>query len=263
MESAGLVSYGFGDALLAHRSATQAFAEAWERLWFRMATKDRAFLGRRVMSSNGFAAGRDPVSAVAAATAEIVERAIVLTAWGTRLGWTPVPAQGVWTRILTTRLAKAGWNVRFFTLREPRLGNVMCGLGTHTDEGAIFDSAFHSKMTGIATVQAKVARSIMRSLITSKASTFDRSQSAFDPTPSGHAAYYRVRERLAAFDFLSTSGPQTPIALGHYDRTSSHVVFSGKPLPSVAIAHNDWWPQLRWGEAPVNPDGNPWPHPIA
>lgn len=263
MESGGMVSYGFGDALFARDSIRQAFAEAWERLWFKAASEDPTLLRRRVTSSNGFACGSSPTEALSNARGELIERSVVLTAWRTRSGWTSASTQGIWPRVLAARLSKAGWDLRFFALHEPHLGDVVCGLACNKDKGAIFDSSFRDPATTIAAVQAKVARSIIRSLVVAKEAAGGGGRASPAPTPAGHAEYYREPENLAAFEFLRRPDSATDVHLGHYGRLESRILISEPGFPVVAAVHNDSWPQLSWGLERADSEGNPWPHPIA
>jgi hypothetical protein len=261
MRGLGGEAEGYGDSLTYSDSLTQAFAEAWERLWFdacgAAATDDPAF-----DSSSGFAGGPTPDDARAAAREELVERAVLLTAWRARAGWERVEPEGLLSRVLETALNSLGWDVRCFRLREERLGEVFCALGTRPQGGVLFDSAFRAPGRGGDAVQAKVLRSLLRT-----AAVFRNAPPSFEPLPDeggpqSHRRFYAVPENQAAFDFLAAGGTPGPIALGGYDDVRTSVLADIAGFPCVARATHPSWPRLTWGRKSVSEGANEWPHPL-
>lgn len=255
---------GYGHSLMYRDSLTRAFAEAWERLWVELLGLDGADGASAPHSSNGYASGATPFEAEAAARRELIERAVLLTAWNTRKGWRRMSVTGLMNRVLSAALDAQGWSVALFALDELRLGSVICGLGTRRHGGAIFDSAYLGPDLDGAMAQSKILRSLL-----AKAVVLERNPSAYSPlpergSPTSHRDFYTEPANLAAFDFIfdRTSRPE-PIELGDYDALVSAVRISVAGFPYVASADHPCWPRLSWGRWSIQKGGNEWPHPLA
>lgn len=264
IEGLGHVARGYGDQALYESSLAQAFAEAWERLWFLEARSGAGSVGSR-RSSNGFASGRTAGEALEGARSELIERSVFLSAWDRRRGWAQASARGLMNSVREAALERLGWRIRLYRLVEAKLGEVYCGLGTREPRGGVlFDACFRRHGMSAAATQSKVLRSLLRS-----AAVFDSwSRGSADLPerggPESHRTFYLDPARSAAFDFLEDpDGPGEPVALGAYERLVSRVVVKSEGFPFVALAENPAWPELRWGRESLREGGNPWPHPLA
>ncbi|UPT74967.1 MAG: YcaO-like family protein [Elusimicrobiota bacterium] len=260
----GRTAYGYGDSLLYADSLTQAFAEAWERLWFEHLRDCPNGTGAPLRSSNGFACGATPQEAEASARAELIERAVYMTAWDARKGWVPIQTTGLLNRVLVTSLEVLGWKIKLFRLSEEKLGDVICGLGTRKSGGVLFDCVYQRHGVGMGQAQSKVLRSLLRSAV-----VLSNSPASYAPlpergAPSSHRDFYMEPGNLAAFDFLNAKdAPAEGIILGGYDDTETRVLVDIEGFPCVASATNPRWPILSWGKESLKEGGNPWPHPLA
>lgn len=260
----GREAFGYGDSLLYTDSLTQAFAEAWERLWLDLLRDQPGGDGKLRRSSNGFACGATPQEAEAAARAELIERAIYLTAWNARKGWAPIQAAGLMNGVLLAVLDACGWEISLFRLSEAKLGDVICGLGTRKTGGALFDCAYQRAGVAMGQAQSKVLRSLLRSALVLKNSPASYAALPERGSPRSHREFYMAPANLAAFDFLNEAGaPAGRIELGGYDDTETAVLVDIDRFPCVASAANPRWPVLGWGRESLQEGGNPWPHPLA
>ncbi len=256
----GRTVYGYGDSLLYTDSLTQAFAEAWERLWLDRPNGDEG----SARSSNGFASGATPSEAEAAARGELIERAVFLTAWNTRKGWTPIQTTGIWPRVLLASLDVLGWEIALFRLTEPKLGDVICGLGIRKTGGVLFDSVYQRPGVALGQAQSKVLRSLLRSAVVLASSPASYAPLPEHGAPQSHRDFYMNPENLAAFDFLNgQQRPCEPIEIGGYEDVETKVLVDIEGFPCVAAAANPRWPVLEWGSKSLREGGNPWPHPLA
>jgi hypothetical protein len=252
----GHTVFGYGDSLFYTDSLTQAFAEAWERLWFELTRQHSSD------SSNGFACGATPAAAEDAARAELIERSIYLTAWNTRRGWSPIPTAGIFNHILTSSLEAMGWKLSLFRLSETKLGDVICGLGTRPQGGILFDCCYRRPGISENRVQTKILRSLLRTAL-----ALDHRPVVYAPLPkhggpSAHQEFYMEPAHSAAFDFLSAQD-SVKLEIGGYEETESRIIADVKNFPCVASASNPRWPRLAWGEESLIVGGNKWPHPLA
>lgn len=252
----GHTVFGYGDSVFYTDSLTQAFAEAWERLWFDVARKHSS------ETSNGYACGSTPAAAEDAARAELIERSIYLTAWNAGRGWTSIPKAGLFNHILASSLEAMGWTLSLYRLSETKLGDVICGLGTRAQGGILFDCCYRRPGISESKVQTKVLRSLLRTAL-----ALDRSPVAYAPLPkhggpSAHQEFYMEPAHRAAFEFLSAQDP-VKLEIGGYEETQSRIIVDIKHFPCVAYANNPRWPRLAWGEESLIEGGNKWPHPLA
>ncbi|MDX6769067.1 MAG: YcaO-like family protein [Elusimicrobiota bacterium] len=259
----GREAEGIGDSLMYTDSLTQAFAEAWERLWLDL-LRDRPIGSTGLpRSSNGFACGATPGEAEASARAELIERAVYLTAWNSRKGWEKVPTAGLLNRAHLASLEYLGWGIDLFRLSEVRLGDVICGLGRGAADGVLFDCCYQRPGVPLKDVQSKVLRSLLRSAVVR-----DGKPSSYAPLPASggpesHRSFYMNPENRAAFKFLeSRHGTAEPIEVGGYDDVETSVLVDIEGFPCVAAATNPHWPRLSWGSESLQEGGNPWPHPL-
>lgn len=259
----GFTAHGYGDSLLYTASLTQAFAEAWERLWFD-ALADSSSAKAEFQSSSGFASGPTPDDARAFARSELIERAVFLSAWRSRTGWAKSEPVGLLNQMLIVTLQTLGWEVSIFRLSEVWLGDVLCGLATRRQGGILFDSCHQRPGRSNGGTQTKVLRSLLRTAI-----VLEQSPAAYAPLPErgdplSHRNFYMNPENLAAFDFLSkTEDPSERIEIGGYDAIESKVLVDIAGFPCVAAAANPRWPRLSWGRESIPAGGNEWPHPLA
>lgn len=260
----GREAFGYGDSLLYTESLTQAFAEAWERLWLDLLRDQPTGDGKPRRSSNGFACGATPQEAEASARAELIERAIYLTAWNARKGWVPIRSTGLMNRVLLASLDAFGWEIAMFRLSEKQLGDVICGLGTRKSGGVLFDCVYQRAGVAMGQAQTKVLRSLLRSALVLKQSPAAYAALPERGSPRSHREFYMEPANLAAFDFLNEAGaPAERIELGGYDGTETAVLVDIEGFPCVASAENPRWPVLSWGRESLQEGGNPWPHPLA
>lgn len=247
----GRTVYGYGDSLLYTDSLTQAYAEAWERLW------------APPSSSNGFACGATPQEAESSARAELIERAVYLTAWEARKGWVPIQSTGLMNRVLLTSLDVLGWEIALFRLSEEKLGDVICGLATRKSGGVLFDCVHQRPGVTMGQAQSKVLRSLLRSAV-----VLANSPASYAPLPErggphSHRDFYMEPGNLAAFAFLnSREAAAEGIKLEGYDDVETRVLVDIAGFPCVSSATNPRWPTLRWGRESLTEGGNPWPHPL-
>jgi len=264
MSGMGQEASGYGDGLFYRTSLAQAFSEAWERLWMKTLRILPPIEGVQTQNSNGFASGRTPEEALRAARGELIERAVFLTAWNNRDGWSSTSEKGLRNHILTACLAHLGWRTSLYRLREARLGDVICGLATQTRGGAIFGSCYRHPEMNLASAQSKALRSMLRTAV-----ALDKMPDRYAPLPENggpesHRDFYMKPEHLEAFAFLNTlPKPPTKIELGAYDDTIAQVLIDIEGFPYVAAATNPCWPRPDWGRGSIVPGGNPWPHPLA
>lgn len=260
----GRTVYGYGDSLLYTDSLTQAFAEAWERLWFDLQREAPDGPHGAPRSSNGFASGATPKEAEAAARSELIERAVYLTAWNTRKGWVPIQSAGLMNRVLLTSLDVLGWEIRLFRLSEEHAGDVICGLGVRKTGGVLFDCVHQRPGVPMSQAQSKVLRSLLRSAV-----VLSNSPASYAPLPDrggprAHRDFYMEPANLSAFDFLSDPiSPAERVEIGGHDYTETQVLVDIAGFPCVAAATNPRWPVLSWGKESITEGGNPWPHPLA
>lgn len=260
----GRTVFGYGDGLLYTDSLTQAFAEAWERLWFDLLRDGPYGADGALRSSNGFACGATPQEAEAAARSELIERAVYLTAWNTRNGWIPIKSTGLLNRVLLTSLDVLGWEIALFRLSEETLGDVICGLSTRKTGGVLFDCVYQRQGVAMGQAQSKVLRSLLRSAV-----VLANSPASFAPLPErggprSHSDFYMDPANLVAFDFLKERiSTAERIKLAGCDHTETRVLVDIEGFPCVAAATNPLWPVLSWGKESLKEGGNPWPHPLA
>jgi ribosomal protein S12 methylthiotransferase accessory factor YcaO len=135
MTGMGEVADGLGDGLTFKAAAVRAIAEAWERLTMQRLAREA---GRRISSSNGFAAGRTEADARAGARGESIEREVMLRAWRSQRGWRPHRLQAHAARLMGALLRQRGWRLDVYALEAPE-GHVLAGVGRHPELGAAFD----------------------------------------------------------------------------------------------------------------------------
>lgn len=263
MAGFGAESFGYGDGVFFKDSLRQAFSESWERLWFHVLAGCPEASPVKASSSNGFACGRTETAALCNAQNELFERAIFLSAWQTRTGWRRLQLLGVSSRLMCAPLLHSGWSVRFFSVRESRLGDVICGFAFKESGGAVFDSCFASRLTDEGAAQRKVLRSLMRSVLLGERRGRVLTELPDVGRPQDHAAFYWNPKNVGAFTFLDDVQHASEIVLGHYEATTARVLVDLPDFPIVAFAANDKWPQLSWGRRALPAGGNPWPHPLA
>lgn len=264
MAGMGRVAFGYGDSLFYEDSLTQAFAEAWERLWLDALREIPSPDGRLRSSSSGFACGATPAEAELAARSELIERAVYLKAWNERLGWEPIQPAGLLNRVLAVFLENFGWDVALYRLTEAKLGNILCAFGTRTAGGVLFDCAHQREGAEQGQTLTKVLRSLLRSAVVLENKTIPYEPLPERGTPGSHRAFYMEPGNASAFDFLTKrESPARQIELGGYDATQSAVVVDIEGFPCVASAVNASWPSLNWGRESLKEGGNPWPHPLA
>jgi len=260
----GREAFGYGDSLLYTDSLTQAFAEAWERLWLDILSDRALEAGKPLSSSNGFACGATLQESEAAARAELIERAVYLTAWNTRKGWAPIQSTGLMNRVLLASLDAFDWEIKLFRLSEVKLGDVICGLGLRKTGGVLFDCAYQRPGVAMGQALSKVLRSLLRSALVLKNSPALYAELPEHGAPHSHRDFYAEPTNLAAFDFLNEKeAPAERIELGGYDDTETAILVDVEGFPCVASAMNAHWPILRWGRESLKEGGNPWPHPLA
>lgn len=260
----GRTAHGYGDSLFFNDSLTQAFAEAWERLWFEVLQVPLASEGSPVSSTNGFACGATPAEAAEAARSELIERAIFLAAWNSRAGWSPFEPTGFMGGVFLASLGYLGWETKLFRLSERTLGDVMCALGIRREGGILFDCCYRHPGMSLELARSKVLRSLLRSAV-----IWTHAPPTYAPLPalggpSSHQSFYANPAHRAAFDFLAAQ--KTPTALleiGGYDEVTSRTLLDIDGFPSVALATNPRWPRLCWGQESISKGGNVWPHPLA
>jgi hypothetical protein len=260
----GREARGYGDSLVYTDSLTQAFAEAWERLWLEL-HRDRPVVGGGPpRSSNGFASGATPGEATASARSELIERAVYLSAWNLRKGWQRIQPIGLLNRVHLASLDFLGWKIALFRLSEAKLGDVICGLGTREAGGVLFDCCYQRPGLPLDATQSKILRSLLRSAVILKGAELAPAPLPARGGPESHRDFYLKPENLAAFDFLNDqTAAEERIALGGYDDISTELLVDVQGFPCVAAAANPRWPVLSWGSESLQEGGNPWPHPLA
>lgn len=260
----GRTVFGYGDSLLYTDSLTQAFAEAWERLWFDLQGDVPNDSHGAPRSSNGFASGATPQEAAAAARSELIERAVYLTAWDTRKGWVPSQSTGLMNQVLLTSLDVLGWDIKLFRLSAEQVGDVICGLSARKTGGVLFDCVHQRQGVPLSQVQSKVLRSLLRSAVVLASSPASYAPLPERGDPRAHRDFYMEPANLGAFDFLSEPiSPTERVELDGYDYTETRVLVDIEGFPCVAVATNPRWPVLSWGKESIKEGGNPWPHPLA
>ena len=256
MSGFGHATAGFGVASTNDEAMTKAFCEAWERLWY-YRLKSGLIEGLRPTSTNGFAAGVNVADAGVRAKHELVERAALLTAWHTMVGWRLVNIHGLKNKFRSLSLRAHQWRQSMYHI-DTDLGSVACLLALHPQNGARFDSTFLGE---IRASHESLLNSIMKSI------SFTKSITSFtlplDAEPSDHHKFYSVVSNCEAFGFLKTAGVKTGIIeLGAPKDLRIHVLCEESAFPAVALATNPSWPVLKWGLSSIG-GINKWPHPLA
>ena len=271
LHTAEMNTEGQGYALSAGAAMRQAFAEAWERLFVLLGAEGLVDGIKRVTSSNGFAAGATDEDAKVAARGELIERAILLTAWRSRRGWHPVNITSFAASFLKTILRGQGWTLNLFRLDGSGLGSVLAGLARHEEKGAVFDTVYLPRETHSAGAESKLLRSLLRSTLFASGSCNIQPSLPVVGKPEDHAYFYRQTANNVAFAFLnSLESSAEPINLANPDDVQTTLLNPAGPMPAVAVASHPSWPTLSWGLQSLASYGcgtekgvNPWPHPLA
>ena len=261
----GTTAIGQGYHGLLKISMRQALAEAWERLW--LTRPQKADQGENAIdypNSNGFAAGATASGAKESSRAELIERAMVLTAWRSMRGWHPYTTSSLFAKLLCSGLRANNWRIRLFELRDTNLGSVVVALAESQRRGAIFDSVFVGHARDRRHFEAKLLRSITRVTLFNRSKFHENSGSFPDRgSPQDQASFYAKPVNLTAFKFLdgvySTSGGTN---LANPDDIKTTLLCGVSEMPAVAVSHHVLWPRLTWGKESIEGE-NPWPHPLA
>lgn len=262
MRGFGVSATGVGDSLSARSGAIQAFAEAWERLWFR---RLRHRLGRSDLgSSSGFAAGASAQDACLASKRELVERAVLLAAWSERRGWRHVDGPGLLGRALLSKARRRGWRFSFWALTEATFGIVAVGWGEHPILGIVFDSVFVGPERHLAGRLVKLSRALVRtSLLAAEDEIAAERPLPTVGDPSDHHVFYRDPKNLKAFAFFRDEArDMRDILLPDPASIVTNIIAEPTAFPAVALSkHRDWMP-ISWGAESIR-GINTWPHPLA
>lgn len=260
----GLEVTGFGEGFTMKSAIIKAFCEAWERLWMKMLqTCDNNDSNRRVTSSNGFAAGSDPSSAILHSKQELVERAILLSSWTDQTGWADHKLLGIGAHALKYLFERRGWAVKTYRIKENKLGDILVAIATHPEYGTACDSVYCGQTVG--QEASKLLRSLGKTIVCLE--TLPLEPAYFLPDvadPVDHLKYYRNPKRQKAFDFLSKQDRSIEsVSLPHHDQVESILHFGGSAyFPAVASSYNPHWREFTWGSLSIA-GSNPFPHPLA
>ena len=257
LDGGGVSALGGGEGRTFIGASRRAFAEAWERWWFRRTAHISA-----ANSTTGFAAGTSVEDASARAQDELIERRILTLSWNSKKGFTPYIPTRWFSRWLMARARQSAWDFRFYRIGVPDHAGVLCILGTHRELGAVFDSA---ALRDPGQTERKLALSLLRAIGSQQdLSPISDDELPESAGPESHARFYRNPANLRAFDFLECAVPAwEPGELDlNLEEIQTEVLFSGPDFPAVARAYQPAWAPFSWGRHTLS-GGQSFPHPLA
>ncbi len=253
MEGWGEKSTGYCYSATDLLSLKKSFAEAWERLWFQKYNQNK-----KLISSNGFAAGADSAMAIQKSREELIERQVLLEAWSTRSGWKKMPIKSARSKFLAFGMRLLGWKTTIYNIQS-NIGIVKVGLVRHQDFGAYLDTTFCDNESE---AEQKIIFSLFKYILIFKKSgkildTLDFS------APEDHLRFYANPKNLRAFDFLDQSSAKrtSSIYIPNVDSICSELIVSAGEFPAVAYSYNPKWKVFCWGQNSIQ-GVNPWPQPL-
>ncbi len=253
----GLNTNGFGISANQLESAQKSFAEAWERLWY-LKLVNQSMSGLSITSSNGFAAGSSSEMATSNAKNELIERVVMINAWSGQSGWSLANPTLLANKIILMALNLKGWDVKIFNIRS-NLGTIKACLAQNVSQGAIFDTTLSLNDS---TAEIKVINSVLKNTF------FHKTVSSYNLPeqggPQDHRLFYSDAKNLKAFKFLAKvrNNNSDLVVVHNFDKIQMHLIQKAGLFPAVAVAINNYWPELKWGTQSVS-GINKWPHPLA
>jgi len=253
MQAFGLQTIGYAVDSDNEAALIKSFAEAWERIWFSKLVKQE----HGPKNSNGFAAGSTNEMALENAEQELIERAMLLKAWQTQVGWNKTSLSSFKLKMIQFALWLKGWRLQVFDLNS-NLGQVKCFFASHSDRGLIFDSCFvktrkESEIKGV--------YSILKCIALPKITKMDELPAKAKPVD--HARFYANPGNLKAIEFLNLQiKKDTTIELENPELINQKLLHEAGEFPAVALCQHPTWPKLSWGTNSIQ-GANPWPHPLA
>ena len=231
----------------------KAFAEAWERLWFLKQNKTEPELS----NTSGFAAGEDSKMAITNAKHELIERAVLMSAWQNQIGWRSVKFSSFKTKFTQFALFLKGWRLEIYDLDSSE-GIVKCLFAKHTHYGFIFDSCYVVKKIPS---EQKLIYSILKNIFLPRLAPIENLSETAQPIE--HARFYSDPKNLSVLDFLkSAKDSEFKFQLENPDLIQARLLHEAGTFPAVAFCQHPTWPKISWGRSSIQ-GKNPWPHPLA